>query len=253
MVAFQKRWPVMRGKTNMISEEWYMENNQLFCNFSETFLAFPEGFHCTSLQQLSKSHEYLLVWYCPLGSSSLACKYHMLHTLPICKIVLQQTLQDLSPGEPALWYPRLRCACQTVWWNAWATRSLSVPPHRVAIPPSKYACQSPTPLTTFWPDQSRPSGTPRGRSSSERCQHHSLALPDKQKERKQICQQQYAVCHINICIKKQILSTIAFSRCHEDFCGFMQSFYSYNSGWFTGIGAIIWLFQCLWTDPGGYG
>ena len=25
MVAFQKRWPVMRGKINMNCEEWYME------------------------------------------------------------------------------------------------------------------------------------------------------------------------------------------------------------------------------------
>ena len=44
MVASQKRWPVMRGKVNMICKEWKWTE---FHKFSETFLAFPEGFHCT--------------------------------------------------------------------------------------------------------------------------------------------------------------------------------------------------------------
>ena len=44
MVASQKRWPVMRGKINMICKEWKWTE---FHKFSETFLAFPEGFQCT--------------------------------------------------------------------------------------------------------------------------------------------------------------------------------------------------------------
>ena len=43
MVASQMRWPVMRGKVNMICKEWKWTE---FHKFSETFLAFPEGFHC---------------------------------------------------------------------------------------------------------------------------------------------------------------------------------------------------------------
>ena len=46
MVAFQKRLPVMRGEINMIcSKEWCTEVDQIL-HFRETFLAFPEGFHC---------------------------------------------------------------------------------------------------------------------------------------------------------------------------------------------------------------
>ena len=29
MVAFQKRWPVMKGKINMICKEWLMEIDQI--------------------------------------------------------------------------------------------------------------------------------------------------------------------------------------------------------------------------------
>ena len=43
MLAFQKRWPVMRGKEFVKNgaRKWTK-----FCNFSETFLAIPEGLHC---------------------------------------------------------------------------------------------------------------------------------------------------------------------------------------------------------------
>ena len=43
MVAFQKRWPVMKGKINMICKEWLMEIDQIF-RLKWDFLGLSRGF-----------------------------------------------------------------------------------------------------------------------------------------------------------------------------------------------------------------
>ena len=43
MVAFQKTWPVMRGKINMICKEWYMEIGQIFATLVRHPWPFQRG------------------------------------------------------------------------------------------------------------------------------------------------------------------------------------------------------------------
>ena len=90
-MAFQKRWPVMRGKINMICKE-----RTNFCQFSETFLAFPAGLNCTSIDNSN-------IYVCELGrktisdtnftSKSLSANLGLGKLLPLCQ------LEMLSP-EP---------------------------------------------------------------------------------------------------------------------------------------------------------